>query len=376
MSNADPVALTRSLLQFDTVNPPGRERDCARYAGAMLQEWGCKVDYHEYADSRTSVVARLGGSEKKAPLCLTGHLDIVPLGARAWTRDPFSGETEGDKLYGRGSSDMKAGVAAILLAVRNLSKKLNGTPGVVVVLTAAEEGGCIGSRHLAETQLLGKAGALVVGEPTSNYPFVGHKGSVKFHAAFKGVGAHGSMPELGVNAIYKAAKAIGKLEGFSFDTKKHPVMGGPTLNVGTIEGGNSVNAVPDAARIGVDIRTVPGMDHDALLSRLKNLIGEAEFDVFSNLPPVWTAPDDDWMQRVFEICKPYVGEAPAARTAPYMTDAANLLKVYAGAPTVVLGPGEAAMAHQTDEYCSMERLRQSVEIYEKIILDWCGAAGR
>jgi succinyl-diaminopimelate desuccinylase len=376
MSNADPVALTRSLLQFDTVNPPGRERDCARYAGAMLQEWGCKVDYHEYADSRTSVVARLGGSEKKAPLCLTGHLDIVPLGARAWTRDPFSGETEGDKLYGRGSSDMKAGVAAILLAVRNLSKKLNGTPGVVVVLTAAEEGGCIGSRHLAETQLLGKAGALVVGEPTSNYPFVGHKGSVKFHAAFKGVGAHGSMPELGVNAIYKAAKAIGKLEGFSFDTKKHPVMGGPTLNVGTIEGGNTVNAVPDAARIGVDIRTVPGMDHAALLVKMKALLGEAEMEVFSNLPPVWTAPDDDWMQRVFEICKPYVGEAPAARTAPYMTDAANLLKVYAGAPTVVLGPGEAAMAHQTDEYCSMERLRQSVEIYEKIILDWCGAAGR
>ena len=376
MSNADPVALTRSLLQFDTVNPPGRERDCARYAGAMLQEWGCKVDYHEYADSRTSVVARLGGSEKKAPLCLTGHLDIVPLGARAWTRDPFSGETEGDKLYGRGSSDMKAGVAAILLAVRNLSKKLNGTPGVVVVLTAAEEGGCIGSRHLAETQLLGKAGALVVGEPTSNYPFVGHKGSVKFHAAFKGVGAHGSMPELGVNAIYKAAKAIGKLEGFSFDTKKHPVMGGPTLNVGTIEGGNTVNAVPDAARIGVDIRTVPGMDHAALLVKMKALLGEAEMEVFSNLPPVWTAPDDDWMQRVFEICKPYVGEAPAARTAPYMTDAANLLKVYAGAPTVVLGPGEAAMAHQTDEYSSMERLRQSVEIYEKIILDWCGAAGR
>ena len=373
---SDPVGLTRSLLGFDTVNPPGRERDCARYAGAMLQEWGCKVDYHEYADSRTSVVARLGGSEKKAPLCLTGHLDIVPLGARAWTRDPFSGETEGDKLYGRGSSDMKAGVAAILLAVRNLSKKLNGTPGVVVVLTAAEEGGCIGSRHLAETQLLGKAGALVVGEPTSNYPFVGHKGSVKFHAAFKGVGAHGSMPELGVNAIYKAAKAIGKLEGFSFDTKKHPVMGGPTLNVGTIEGGNTVNAVPDAARIGVDIRTVPGMDHAALLVKMKALLGEAEMEVFSNLPPVWTAPDDDWMQRVFEICKPYVGEAPAARTAPYMTDAANLLKVYAGAPTVVLGPGEAAMAHQTDEYCSMERLRQSVEIYEKIILDWCGAAGR
>ena len=373
MSNVDALSLTRSLLQFDTINPPGRERDCARYAGAMLQDWGYKVDYHEYADSRTSVVARLGGSPKKAPLCLTGHLDIVPLGARAWTKDPFSGETDGDKLYGRGSSDMKAGVAAMLLAARSFSREKNHGAGIVLVLTAAEEGGCIGSRHLAQTQLLGKAGAMVVGEPTSNYPLVGHKGSVKFHATFKGVGAHGSMPELGVNAIYKAAKALGKLEGFDFQHPKHPVMGKPTLNVGTIEGGNTVNAVPDAARIGVDIRTVPGMDHDLLLSRIKQLIGEADVDVFSNLPPVWTAPDDEWMRRVFEICKPYVGESPTARTAPYMTDAANLLKVYAGAPTVVLGPGEAAMAHQTDEYCSVERLRQSVEIYEKIILDWCRA---
>mgnify|MGYP003581027528 CR=1 FL=1 len=373
MSNTDALSLTRSLLQFDTINPPGRERDCARYAGAMLQEWGYKVDYHEYADSRTSVVARLGSSPKKAPLCLTGHLDIVPLGARAWTKDPFSGETDGDKLYGRGSSDMKAGVAAILLAARSFSKERNHGAGIVVVLTAAEEGGCIGSRHLAQTQLLGKAGAMVVGEPTSNYPFVGHKGSVKFHASFKGVGAHGSMPELGVNAIYKAAKALGRLESFDFQTAKHPVMGKPTLNVGTIEGGNTVNPVPDAARIGVDIRTIPGMDHDALLKKMKALLGEAEIDVFSNMPPVWTAPDDEWMRRVFEICKPYVGEPPAVRTAPYMTDAANLLKVYAGAPTVVLGPGEAAMAHQTDEYCSVERLRQSVEIYEKIIFDWCRA---
>jgi succinyl-diaminopimelate desuccinylase len=376
MSNADAVALTRSLLAFDTVNPPGRERDCARYTGAMLQEWGFQVEYHEYADSRTSVVARIGGSDAKAPLCLTGHLDIVPLGARPWTKDPFSGETDGDKLYGRGSSDMKAGVAAILLAVRNQSKKLNGTPGVVVVLTAAEEGGCIGSRHLAQTALLGKAGAMVVGEPTSNYPLVGHKGSIKFHAAFKGVGAHGSMPELGVNAIYKAAKALGKLEQFDFHVGKHPVMGGPTLNVGTIEGGNTVNAVPDAARIGVDIRTVPGMDHQVLIKKLQDMLPDAEMEIFSNLPPVWTAPDDDWMQRVFEICRPYVGGSPEARTAPYMTDAANLLKAYVGAPTVVLGPGEAAMAHQTDEYCSTERLRQSVEIYEKIIHDWCTGSRR
>jgi len=370
MANSDAISLTRDLLRFDTVNPPGRERDCARMAGALLEQWGFKTEYHEYADSRTSVVARLGGSHGKAPLCLTGHLDVVPLGSRKWSKDPFAGEADGDKLYGRGVSDMKSGVAAILLAARSSANKLSGTPGVVIVLTAGEEGGCVGSAQLAKTQLLGKAGAMVVGEPTSNYPLVGHKGSLKFHARFKGVSAHGSMPELGVNAIYKAAKAIGKLEAFDFRTPAHEVMGKPTLNVGIMEGGNTVNAVPDSASFGVDIRTVPGMDHEAVLSSLRSLLGEAELEVFSNLKPVWTAPDHEWIERVFEICKPYVGEAPSARTAPYMTDAANLLKVYAGAPTVVLGPGEAAMAHQTDEYASMERIRQSVAIYEALINDW------
>jgi len=382
MSGPEAISLTRSLLRFDTVNPPGRERDCARYAGSLLEEWGYEVHYHEYQDARTSVIARAGGSdagsdagsEAKAPLCLTGHLDVVPLGTRAWSKDPFSGEADGDRLYGRGSSDMKAGVAAILLAARSMAKKLAGTPGIVIVLTAAEEGGCIGSRHLSEQKdLLGKAGALVVGEPTSNYPLVGHKGSVKFHARFKGVSAHGSMPHLGVNAIYKAARALARLEAFDFGVRSHPVMGKPTLNVGTIAGGSSVNAVADSADIGIDIRTVPGMDHALLMNHLKDILEEADLEVFSNLGPVWTEPEQAWVQRVFEICKPFVDDRLEARTAPYMTDAANLLKVYGGAPTVVLGPGEAAMAHQTDEYCSMERIRQAVSIYETLIRDWTGA---
>ena len=372
MSRLDAVALTKSLLGFQTVNPPGRERDCARHAGALLEGWGFRVEYHEYADSRTSVIARAGGGGSKRPLCLTGHLDVVALGTRTWSKDPFAGETDGDRLFGRGTSDMKSGVAAILLAAASLKDRFAGTPGVVLVLTAGEEGGCVGSQKLAQTRLLGEAGAMVVGEPTSNYPLVGHKGSIKFHATFRGVAAHGSMPHLGVNAIYKAARALGALEEFDFKGARHAVMGAPTLNVGTVEGGNGINIVPDVAKIGVDVRTVPGMDHGELLARLQAKLGQdAALDVFSDLPPVWTAPENEWIQRVFEICKPFAGEAPAPRAAPYMTDAANLLKAYVGAPTVVLGPGEAQMAHQTDEYCSMERIRQSVAIYEAIIRDWC-----
>jgi succinyl-diaminopimelate desuccinylase len=374
MSTQDAVSLTRDLLRFDTVNPPGQEHDCAHMAGQLLESWGFSVQFSEYEKDRTSVIARAGGSDKKPPLCLTGHLDVVPLGTRKWSKDPFSGEADGDKLYGRGSSDMKAGVAAMLVAAKTFAKKLNNTPGIVLVLTAAEENGCIGSRHLASLpQLMGKAGAIVVGEPTSNYPMVGHKGSIKFHAAFTGVSAHGSMPQLGVNAIYKAAKAIAKLEEFQFGVPEHPVMGLPTINVGTVEGGSGVNLVPDLANIGVDIRTVPGTDHEALLSRLRKLLTEGDIQVIADSQAVWTEPHEEWVQRVFEICKPILNEQPVARTMPYMTDAANLRKVYNDAPTLVLGPGEAAMAHQTDEYCNMERIRQSVAIYEAIIKDWCGA---
>ncbi|HEX4797803.1 MAG TPA: M20 family metallopeptidase [Burkholderiales bacterium] len=370
---SDAIALTRSLLRFDTVNPPGRERDCARLVGEMLREWGFEVAYHEYEDARTSVIARSGGVDSKPPLCLTGHLDVVPLGSRKWTRDPFSGEADGDRLYGRGSSDMKAGLAAMLLAARSVAKKLSGTPGVVLVLTAAEEGGCIGSQHLAQTQLLGRAGAIIVGEPTSNYPYVGHKGSLKFYARFRGVSAHASMPDLGVNAIYKAARAVAKLEAFDFGRPAHPVMGRPTMNVGTFTGGEGVNMVPDSASVGVDIRTVPGMDHAALCAKLRALLGdEAEIEVFSDMNAVWTEPGQDWVRRVFEITGRTLGVKPEPRAQTYNTDAGNLLKVYKGAPTVVLGPGEPQQAHQTDEWCSMERIRQSVAIYEDLIRDWCG----
>src|SRR2546428_13739648 len=105
MRDQGAVALTRSLLQFDTVNPPGRERDCARHLGALLEGWGFSVAYHEYAEERTSVIARAGGSESRPPLCLTGQIDRVPLVARAWSRDPSAGEYAVVRLTGRGPAD-------------------------------------------------------------------------------------------------------------------------------------------------------------------------------------------------------------------------------------------------------------------------------
>ena len=115
-------------------------------------------------------MARIGGNVEKPPLCFTGHLDTVPLGAAPWSSDPFAAETADGRLYGRGSSDMKSGVAAIVIAMLELAPKLRRSPGVVLVITAAEETGSEGAHHLAGLgEVLGRAGAMVVAEPTANY---------------------------------------------------------------------------------------------------------------------------------------------------------------------------------------------------------------
>jgi succinyl-diaminopimelate desuccinylase len=265
MSSAriDPRSLTRELLAFDTVNPPGMERACARHLGAILEAAGFHTGYHEYAEGRTSLIARIGNGDGK-PICFTGHMDVVPLGAAKWSHQPFAGETDGDRLFGRGSTDMKGGIAAFIAAAVELAPKLAGGPGLVLVITAGEEVGCEGARFLADHKLLGEAGAIVVAEPTANYPYVGHKGLCWFEIETRGVTAHGSMPEVGDNAILRMARVIGDLEHFHFPVDGHAVMGKPTLNVGTIAGGLNTNSVPDRACITVDTRTVPGIEHGHL----------------------------------------------------------------------------------------------------------------
>ncbi len=371
----DAFELTRKLLRFDTINPPGDETACARYVGDLLADAGFRVSYHPYGERRTSVVASLGGVADKPPLCMTGHIDTVPLGAVAWRKDPFAGETDAGRLYGRGASDMKSGVAALVTAALGFRDKLAGTPGLELVITGGEETGCEGAFHLARsTGALGRAGAILVAEPTANYPLVGHKGAYWLNARTRGVTAHGSMPERGENAVYKAARAVAKLEHFDFGVAPHALLGRPTLNVGTITGGLNINSVPDEARIGIDIRTVAGQNHQALRTRLADLLGPGvELESILDVDSVYTDPADPWVVTVFETMAPILGVTPEPRTVSYFTDAAALRPAYGNPPTVILGPGEPQMAHQTDEYCVTDRIGQAVDAYSEIIRRWCHA---
>ena len=368
-----PVELTQQLIRFNTINPPGNEAPCARHLGGILEAAGFETRYIEMEPGRENLLARIGGSASKLPLAFTGHIDVVPLGAAPWSVDPFGAEIADGKIYGRGGSDMKSGVAAFVSAAVKLAPRLAETPGVALVITADEELGCHGAQFLADKSLLPEAGALIVAEPTANRLLAGHKGNFWVEGMTKGVTAHGSMPGEGVNAVYKAARAVLALADFDFSRDAHPVLGRGTLNVGWLRGGLNTNSVPDEARFGIDIRLVPGMNAAALIARLERATaGEATFEAMGKpMAPVWTDPADPWIAGLASIVREVTGETRAIEGAAFYTDAGALKPGMGGPPTVILGPGEPAQAHQTDEYCTVARVEAAEAIYTVAIEQWC-----
>ncbi|WP_433499454.1 M20 family metallopeptidase [Sphaerimonospora sp. CA-214678] len=350
------VELTRELIRIDSVG--GNEAAVAEPLARRLSDAGFAVRRHEHAPGRTGLVARWGTGE---PVTLTGHLDTVPLGGRAWRYAPHSAEIDGDRLYGRGSSDMKAGVAALVVAAERHVRSTGPKVALEVVFTAGEETGCEGAAGMAAADLVGRSRALLVAEPTANRALLGHKGALWLEATTRGRTAHGSMPHLGDNAIYKLARVISAVEKFDTGVPEHPWLGPPTVNVGTAHGGINVNSVPDLATATIDMRTVTGQDHVRLRERLQAALGaDAALDVLVDLPAIWTEPDDPFVRALVEAGAGAPGDRPAAS---YFTDASILATACGGAPTVICGPGEPEQAHVTDEYCLIHRIEEAVEIY-------------
>jgi succinyl-diaminopimelate desuccinylase len=371
----DSVALTEALLAFDTSNPPGQERLCALYVADILRRGGLEVTVDEFAAGRANVIACLPGLESDNPLVLTGHLDTVPVGASPWATNPIEAVTRDGRIYGRGASDMKSGVAAIVAAALEVAASRTTRHGLAVILTAGEEVGCAGARSLVARGLHPpRASALLVAEPTSNQPAIGHKGALYMNARTRGVTAHSSMPELGVNAIYKAARAIAKIESYAF-SEKHPLLGAPTINVGMVSGGMNVNSVPDSAAFTIDVRSVPGQTHRDVLKQLSEYLGsEVDLDPFVDMPSVATDPANDFVRLVLEVITEIEGKPTATRVLPFFTDASVFQPALGcptvGCPTVIFGPGEPSMAHQTDEFCYIDKIKKAADAIVQIACSW------
>jgi len=376
MTIPDPIALTQELIRFNTINPPGNEDQVCNYLATILESAGFECRKIEFAPRRMSLVAKIGACSTQHPsICFTGHVDVVPLGGRSWKYEPFAGLIEDGKLFGRGSSDMKSGVAAFVVAAMKTAKAAKAGSGVSLIITAGEETGCEGAFHIAASQeileFLGPAGCFIVAEPAANEPLLGHKGAYWLKASTEGITAHGSMPERGENAFYKLAKAALTLEKFTFDTPAHPMMGQGTLNVGTAKAGININSVPDAAEMTLDIRTVAGQSHAHIYGCLCKALGPiVKLDTIIDIEGVFTPASDPWMATVFDRCEEVNGVRPIEKTVSYFTDASALKPVIGNPPTVILGPGQPEMAHQTDEFCYVDKITDATKLFEALIVDW------
>ena len=371
----DVVEICRRLVRIQSVNPPGDEEAVARLAATLLAEAGLSVEVVEHGAGRASVLARLKGSGQAPGLLYSAHLDTVAPGAEPWSRDPFGGELAEGRVWGRGAADMKGGMAAMIAAAMALARATARSGALlrgdlVLALTAGEEVNSMGAACLAARPDLGPVQAVVVAEPSSNELYIAEKGALWVELATAGRTAHGSMPDLGRNAVMMMVALLAEVDRLPVAFEPHPLLGGFTRSINTIAGGMKTNVVPDRCTATVDMRTVPGQDHVAILDGIRALISDlagrmpgfaASLKVTNDHPALCTDPDDPVVRRFAGVMERVTGRRPEPQGVRYYTDAVEYVPVL-GAPLIICGPGPAALAHQPDEYVEVERLEESARI--------------
>lgn len=372
IQEADVMNLCRDLVRFKSVNPPGDELEIAEYVAGVLRQAGLTVEMVRHTPTRASVLAWLRGSGEAPALFYTGHLDVVPVGAEEWQHDPFGGQVVEGKLWGRGSSDMKGGDAAMITAARILAAADLPLKGdLILAFTAGEESDLLGAAEIAARSDLAPLQAVVVAEPSSNDVYVAEKGTLWLKITTHGKTAHGSMPHLGQNAIAMMAALLSELDSLAVPHEEHPLLGGFTHSVNTIAGGVKTNVVPDRCQATIDQRTVPGQDQAAIVRQVEDLIADlrqrrpgfrASVEVLNDRPPLASSPAEPVIQRFYDVVAEVVGKRPVPRGVNYCTDAVEFVPAFK-APMIICGPGDADLAHQPNEYVEVAKLVEATRIF-------------
>jgi succinyl-diaminopimelate desuccinylase len=365
------LSLAQQLIAVNTVNPPGNETDAVRILAPLLQDAGFLIKEYPYGPNRSSLVAHKGRTDQPSVI-LSGHLDTVPFGSQPWTNPPLRPSIIDGKLFGRGAADMKGGVAVLVAAALHYAAKIDEKP-LTLVLTSDEEIGCAGAASLIDKKVLPKARCVLVAEPTGNTPRLGHKGVFWLKSLFHGKTAHAAFPELGINALLKAAKAVVTLNDGILGGRAHEIMGEATLVTSRFLSGDNYNSVPDLAEVGIDVRSTVNWSHDEILQNFNNLLAplEPDIQVIFDLPPLWTPPKADIIQDIFSSCDTVRGKTHSPAIVTFYTDGGILGPGLGNAPVIILGPGESGMAHKVDEYVEIDALAESVDIYLDILSRLC-----
>ncbi|MCO7174827.1 M20 family metallopeptidase [Sporolactobacillus kofuensis] len=373
----------QSLVQINSVNPPGNERLVAEYIEEWLKNSGLDVAVNHLEDNRSNITVTLNGSvDSKHPrqhLFFSGHLDTVPLGNKEWTEEPWGGQVHAGKLYGRGSSDMKSGVAAMILALEALSRSNVQLQGDLSFLgTVGEEVDGRGARSAILKGDVSTATAMVIGEPTDNQVLIAHKGVLWLEVTIHGKTAHAGWPDKGVNAISAMHHFVSEFEKFQPIHDK--ILGQPTMNLGLVNGGIAPNMVADYCQMTFDMRTVPGLESEDVYRRAQDLLSALsetmdisfEIKVLNDMHYVSTAQEHPFIQLAADVLEQTLNKQPIFGGANYYSDGSLFTKENKEMPILIFGPGNPDQAHQPDEWVAINNFYDSIRFYISLALSYLG----
>lgn len=368
-----PSALLQELIRIPSVNPDVArdqgatgESACASRVGELLLACGATLSFDEVEPGRPNVIGRFPGGKGKPGLLFAPHLDTVSV--MGMTVEPFGGEIIDGKIYGRGASDTKGTMAAMLWALYQLREEIaDFSAAVTFVGLMGEEAGQPGSQHFAE-RYGNEFEFAVVGEPTALETVHAHKGCVWLGLSTTGRACHGSTPELGENAILKLLDVIQDLLPWLESRLSQfivPILGSPTVNLGLISGGSSPNIVPSGCELTLDFRETPALFAAGGSRKLvesfleeRDLLDVISISVLCDSSPLLTDPSTDGIRRLQSI-------GSKITTAPWFCDAGRLAS--GGIPSVACGPGNIAQAHTKDEYLSIADLEAGAAFYREFL---------
>jgi len=367
------IAFTRALVRVPSVHRPETgqtEAAAAALVADRMRAFGWSPLVEEAAPGRPNVIATVEGGLPGPTLLFEGHTDVVTEGDRAdWSHDPFGGDTVDGRLYGRGAADMKAGVAAMLYAAAALAAAGPFPGRLVVAALADEEGLMLGVKDFVRRGHAAGLAAAIVCEPEGGEVCVAQKGAIRAQFEARGRMAHGAMPHQGVNPIPPLAELVGRCgelqAALQAEAGEHPLLGLPYVTPTVLSAGSAdqLNVIPARARLGVDVRTVPAIDHGSLRSRLRALCTEGtRLTVVDDRTATETPPDHPVVRALVEAHRTVHGVEPALGGVPGATDGTILWRD-ARVPIVTYGPGGKWIAHQVDEFVELDDLVGSAEVY-------------
>ncbi len=374
------------LVSIPSVNPMGRDLSGPEYFETRLTEYlvglfeslGVPYEQIDVVPGRSNVIARCDSPGATTTLLMDAHQDTVPVDGM--TIPPFEPDVRDGRLYGRGASDVKGGMAAMLWAFRRLvEEKPSGAANVIMSCSCDEESTTLGLNDLVRLWtdsdrhsgiITSQPDGAVIAEPTELDVVVAHRGATRFRVRTSGRACHSSDPTQGINAIYRMAQVLKAIEAFAAELPQrrppHPLCGPSTISVGRIYGGASVNVVPDDCAIEIDRRVIPGENPDEAIDELHQFLSERlDFD-FEFEPPFLVGPtlsDDNngWMTEALLRTIEQIDGPHQAVGVPYGTHASRFAA--AGVPSVVFGPGSIAQAHTKDEWIEIAQLEKAAEVY-------------